>query len=943
MNYVTVARSGLLFMAFIAAACLDANPCVAQGATYTYTLLQYAYAYDEYAAPPIQALDGKIYDVGQDQNTDGGLTFNFSLPPAPAVNLYVYTFGGNPADGELPVGGLVQGPDGALYGTAGLGGDNACGCGVIYKIAGSFSAPGAVGTETPLYSFLGGDDGGYPQGTLIFDSGGLMYGTTPDGGSTGAGALFSYNQTTNTLTPLYQFCVQTNCTDGAAPYWGVVQGTDTKLYGATRNGGGASGNDGVVYSVSTSGDNYTVVHAFCTSNASPCPDGSNPTGPLVEYSDGNFYGLTVGGGVYGNGTFYRVTPSGGFTTLYNFTGVADGGTPVGSLFVGSDGNFYGVTQQGGFGGWGTVFQLTPTGTLTTLYAFTYLNHDGVPYNGVVQASDGNFYGMVSGFYDDYGGYPYEIAPWPALAPPVQLALGAYTVTPNTPVTLNWQVSNAFSLTLQNCIAFVQGNPAGAGTWAGPQAGTYSGTTKLFTGSAVVTPTANGTYTYALSCGGQESGFATLTVGTTPPNAAASATSISFGPQPVGTSSAARPITITNTGSESLTIGAVSLSGANPASFRTSNTCSSPLAAGGKCTVNVSFVPPSTGARAAVVNVANNGAGGALKIALSGTAAAPTAGLTVNPASLNFGSQVVEFTSAPQIITVTNTTTAPVSVTSVRLVGANVPSFVTSNSCGVTLAVEGSCTISVSFEPRAVASLSASISIVSGAASGLASVGLSGMGLAPTRALTVSPSSLNFGLQAVGISSGELVATITNTTGAAATVTAVSFGGANEPSFGAITYCGALAVGASCTVTAVFVPSSPGAKSAHLNFVSSGGTSPAPLGLTGTGVTPTRSLTLSATSLNFGDQASGTSSAAQVLTLTNNTAAAVTLYSVGLTGANVPSFATTNTCGPPLAIEASCTISVTFNPASAGAKSAAVTIVDSGVPSRVTVTLSGTGT
>jgi uncharacterized repeat protein (TIGR03803 family) len=927
---------------FAAAALLNASLSLAQTETYTYTLLQYAYV--EFAAPPIQALDGKIYGVGQDQDTDGGLAFNFSLPPASAYNFYVYTFDGeDPITGGLPVGGLVQGPDGALYGTAGLGGDNACGCGVIYKVAGSFSAPGSVGTETALYSFLGGNDGGYPQGTLIFDSAGLLYGTTPDGGSTGAGALFSYNQTTNTLTPLYQFCVQTDCADGAAPYWGVVQGTDTKLYGATRNGGGSSGNDGVVYSVSTAGDNYTVVHAFCTSNASPCPDGSNPTGPLVEYSDGNFYGLTSGGGVYGNGTFYKVTPSGGFTTLYNFTGIADGGTPVGSLFVGSDGNFYGVTEQGGFAGWGTVFQLTPTGALTTLYSFNYLNYDGQPYNGLVQASDGNFYGLTSGFHEDEGGFPYEIAPWPALAPPVQIALSANSVTSGTPVTLNWQVSNAFSLTLQNCSAFVQGSPAGAGTWTGLQAGTYSGTTKLFTGSAVITPTANGTYTYVLSCGGQESGFATLTVGTTPPKATASTSSISFGAQPVGTSSAARPIIITNTGSESLTIGAVSLSGANPASFRTSNGCGAPLAAGGKCTVNVSFVPPSPGARAAVVSVASNAAGSPLKISLSGTGAAPTAGLTVNPASLDFGTQVVEFTSAPQIITVTNTTTAPVSVTSVSLVGANVPSFATSNGCGVTLAVEGSCTISVSFDPRGVGAKSASVSIVSGAASGLASVGLSGTGLSPTRTLTVSPSTLNFGLQAVGISSAPLVATITNTTNATASVTAVSFGGANEPSFGAVTYCGTLAVGASCTVTAIFLPAAPGAKSAYLNIVSSGGTTPAPLGFSGTGVAPTGSLTLSATSLSFGDQAAGTASAAQVLTLTNNTTAAITLYSVTLTGPNQPSFVTTNTCGAPLAIEASCTISVTFDPSSTGAKSATVTIVDSGVPKAFAVSLSGTGT
>src|SRR5271168_973414 len=263
-------RTSLLGGVFAAAALLNAGPSLAQTETYTYTLFQYAYV--EFAAPPIQALDGKIYSVGQDQDTDGGLAFNFSLPPAPSYNFYVYTFDGeDPIDGALPVGGLVQGPDGALYGTAGLGGDNACGCGVIYKVAGSFSAPGAVGTETPLYNFLGGSDGGYPQGTLIFDSGGILYGTAPDYGTNGGGALFSFNLTSNTLTPIYNFCAQPSCADGGAPYWGVVQGTDTKLYGALRNGGNSNGN-GVIYSVSTSGENYSILHTFCTSEASPCPD-----------------------------------------------------------------------------------------------------------------------------------------------------------------------------------------------------------------------------------------------------------------------------------------------------------------------------------------------------------------------------------------------------------------------------------------------------------------------------------------------------------------------------------------------------------------------------------------------------------------------------------------------------------------------------------------------
>jgi uncharacterized repeat protein (TIGR03803 family) len=492
----------------------------AQAATYTYTLL--GYAYDEFAAPPIQARDGLLYDVGQDQSQDYGIVFNTPLGSTAAVNS-VYVFG-DYLDGGLPVGGVVQGPDGNLYGTAGLGGTN--NEGVIYKITGL--SPNSRGAETTLYNFTGATDGVYPQGSLIFDSTTLnLVGTSADGGSNGAGVLFTYNPGTNTFTPLHEFGSLANCADGAAAYEGPVQGNDGNYYGATVGGGNGCSGAGAIYKVTPAGV-FTPLYQFCLGGGS-CTDGSNPNkfGPLVQYSDGNFYGLTAAGGAHGDGTIYRVTPAGALTTLYSFTGGDDGSGPLGGLVVGSDGNLYGTTENNGTGGYGTVFQYVPGGTVTTLYSFDYTNFDGNPYAGLVQGNDGNFYGVTSGFLEDQGGFVYEIAVSPALPAPVQLSFGSSTVAANSAVTLNWQVLNAFSRTLQDCVASVQGSPAGAGSWTGMQAGSYSAATKLFTGSAQVTPTAAGSYTYALTCGGQESGFATLTVtsgtGKATPTVALSAT------------------------------------------------------------------------------------------------------------------------------------------------------------------------------------------------------------------------------------------------------------------------------------------------------------------------------------------------------------------------------------------------------------------------------------
>jgi uncharacterized repeat protein (TIGR03803 family) len=205
-----------------------------------------------------------------------------------------------------------------------------------------------------------------------------------------------------TLTTLYSFCPSGYpCPDGEKPYAGLVQGTDGNFYGTTSAGGVPEPNNGTVFKITPSGT-LTTLYKFC-SLGDPCPDGAVLFAGLVQATDGNFYGTTVGGGTNVlDGTIFRITPSGTLTTLYSFCHLgppcADGDQPVAGLVQATDGNFYGTTSVGGGsgcggGGCGTVFKITPSGTLTTLHSFD--GADGVYPAGLVQATDGNFYGTTT--------------------------------------------------------------------------------------------------------------------------------------------------------------------------------------------------------------------------------------------------------------------------------------------------------------------------------------------------------------------------------------------------------------------------------------------------------------------------------------------------------------------------------------------------------------------
>jgi uncharacterized repeat protein (TIGR03803 family) len=187
-----------------------------------------------------------------------------------------------------------------------------------------------------------------------------------------------------------------------------VQGTDGNFYGTTYQGG--TSGYGTVFQITPAGT-LTTLHSFANSS-----DGGYPDAGLVQGTDGNFYGTTANGGTSGYGTVFQITPAGTLTTLHSFSG-SDGRNPYATLVQGTDGNFYGTTANGGTSGAGTVFKITPAGTLTTLHSFS--GTDGsYPQAGLVQGTDGNFYGTTSQSGPLGGGVVFRLTPGPGPAPTV---------------------------------------------------------------------------------------------------------------------------------------------------------------------------------------------------------------------------------------------------------------------------------------------------------------------------------------------------------------------------------------------------------------------------------------------------------------------------------------------------------------------------------------------
>jgi uncharacterized repeat protein (TIGR03803 family) len=386
----------------------------------------------------VQGLDGNLYGTtavgGVNSNSNIYSNLNcgtvFRITPSGALStVYSFCAEANCVDGAViyGAGALALDTEGNLYGTTYDGGASATsgpcapiGCGTIFKVT-----PG--GALTTLHNFCSQPncaDGDVNYSGVVRGADGNFYGVTPGngansntlciGGFTGVGCGTVFKITPEgVFSTIYSFCSQTNCADGADPFTGLLAGVDGSLYGIATTGG-ANG-AGTIFKLTLSGK-LTTLYSFPSGGLFPC---DYICAPLIQGGEGNIYGATTFGGSNGGplgpgaGTFFQITPTGTFTTLYNFcaqTSCTDGAYPF-AVVQGTDRNFYGVAEAGGTnlgcsgpgGTCGSVFKITPQGTPTTLYDFVPLSTGGQTPTGIVQATNGVFYGVtIAGGANNFG-------------------------------------------------------------------------------------------------------------------------------------------------------------------------------------------------------------------------------------------------------------------------------------------------------------------------------------------------------------------------------------------------------------------------------------------------------------------------------------------------------------------------------------------------------------
>jgi hypothetical protein len=312
----------------------------------------------------------------------------------------------------------------------------------------------------------------------------------------------------------------------------------------------------------------------------------------------------------------------------------------------------------------------------------------------------------------------------------------------------------------------------------------------------------------------------------------SPSSLTFAAQNVGTSSPAQMITLSNTGTAALNISNIGVTGADPGDFTQTNTCPASLAVGTSCTISVTFTPAATGTQTASVSITDNALRSPQFVLLTGTGGPGTPVLTLSPTSLTFPTQLVGTVSAAQVVTLTNTGTATLSISNFAITGAESADFAKTNTCGTSMAVGANCTISVTFRPTNRNNRTASLSITDNASGSPQTVALTGVGTD----ITLAPTSLVFGGQGVGSTSAAQTVTLTNKLAVQAiSITSISLSGANPGDFAETNTCGtSVGAQASCTISVTFTPTATGTRTASVMITDNGGGSPQSVGLTGTG-------------------------------------------------------------------------------------------------------------
>jgi hypothetical protein len=758
------------------------------------------------------------------------------------------------------------------------------------------------GTGLAYSTFLGGNGDDYGQGIAVDSS----------------GNAYVVGTTTSQNFPITSGSFQTTFRGYSDVFVTKLNETGSALVYSTYLGGYLY-NYGYAIAVDGTGAAYVGGQTYWTADGFPITSGAYRTN-------------------YSGAFLTKLAPGGSALDYSTYLGDGSSSWEVNTLAIDSSGNAY-VVQGQGNGCCGYLETISTDGS--TLLSETYepdvyLTGIAVDSSGASYAAGFAYYG--SGFETTPGAF--QTSPQNTSASGVVLKLAPFAVPvaslSNTSLNFGSQVvnttSNAVVVTLTNhgdASLAISGIVASGDYAETSNCGSSLGSSLSCTISITFTPTLVGTRTGSVTITDNNNGTAGSTqsismsgVGVAP-IASLSTNSLTFGSQAVGTVSAAQNVTLSNTGNATLTIYGIVPTG----DFSDTNNCSASVAPSGSCTISVKFAPTAAGTRTGSIAISDNAAGSPQYINLTGmgTGGSPIATLSTN--SLTFAGQAVGTTSSAQSVTLSNTGTGSLNISSIASSG----DYAQTNNCPASLAASANCTISATFTPTTTGTRSGTVTIIDNASSSPQTVGLTGTGLAP--AVSLSATSLTFSGQQVGTSSSAQSVTLTNT--GTATLTVISIVAAGD--FGQTNNCGtSVAAGANCAIAITFAPEALGLRLGSVAITDNASGSPQSIALQGTGVASF--VSLSATTLSFGNQVLSTTSAAQTVTLTNTGTGTLLNISFSTTG----DFAQTNNCSSSLGAGLSCTISVTYTPTMLGNEIGSISISDSAAGSPQQITLSGTG-
>jgi uncharacterized repeat protein (TIGR03803 family) len=582
--------------------------------------------------------------------------------------LYNFYYG---SDGAYPIAHLTSDGAGNLYGTTCNYEGGGPGYGTVFEL----SPNGSGGwKETVLYSFTGGADGSNPiDSGVIFDSVGNLYGTTYQGGANGLGVVFELSPVGGswTETVLYSFA---GGADGANPLTGVIMDRAGNLYGTvssgavfelTPSGGGwteqviyatevleegltmdAAGNifgagDSGVFELSPNGNggwSPTVIYTFCGYLPRPC----GPVGTLVLDQAGNLYGTTDFGGSNDNGTVYKLSigTKGKWTgaILHSFLGGTDGRDPFAGVVLDAAGDIYGTTHFGGKSDGGTVYELVAlfgTTSYREKLLWSFSGWDGYwPLGSLILDSSGKLYGTTVFGGSSGQGVAFEVAGVPA-------------TTTTTLTSLPNPSASGQAVTFTAVVASNAGVPPGGETVSFMEGSTVLGTGTLSSGSASFTTSALPVGVNAIMAvyGGDSKfpGSKSNTVKQVVGAAVVKPTSLTFGPQPLNTTSPAKRISLFNTSSIPITVTSVNVQGDFAISV---NTCENGVRPDTHCDVYVTYTPTGTGTapRTGTITFVDTAFNSPQSAPLSGTVPYPTKTSVSTSGSPSLVGQAVTFTA-----------------------------------------------------------------------------------------------------------------------------------------------------------------------------------------------------------------------------------------------------------------------------------------------------------